>query len=76
MLANCDLPLPVLDSDDTIYEYVVGENGDWEHWKNRVSLAYGEEVYGKDNNENEREKDRHRVKERERGRGGRWMRIC
>ncbi|KAK3724620.1 hypothetical protein RRG08_041104 [Elysia crispata] len=36
MQSNCDLPLPKLEDDDTIYEYVVGENGDWEHWKSRV----------------------------------------
>ncbi|KAI8792083.1 dynein heavy chain 5, axonemal [Biomphalaria glabrata] len=33
---NCNLPLPKLNNDDTIYEYVVSETGEWEHWKSRV----------------------------------------
>ena len=30
------LPLPKCEGEDTIFEFVVAENGDWEHWKNRV----------------------------------------
>ncbi|XP_046353935.2 dynein axonemal heavy chain 5-like isoform X1 [Haliotis rufescens] len=30
------LPLPPVSGEDTIYEFVVGENGDWEHWAGRV----------------------------------------
>ena len=31
------LPLPPAQGEDTIFEYVVGESGEWEHWANRVS---------------------------------------
>ncbi|KAK3576985.1 hypothetical protein CHS0354_005992 [Potamilus streckersoni] len=41
---NSSLPLPPAKGDDTIFEYVVGENGDWEHWSGRVP----EYVYPKD----------------------------
>lgn len=37
MVENCKLPLPKVSGEDTIFEYVVGENGEWEHWNNRVS---------------------------------------
>ena len=30
------LPLPTLDGDNTIFEYLVNEAGEWEHWANRV----------------------------------------
>ncbi|KAK3097645.1 hypothetical protein FSP39_011696 [Pinctada imbricata] len=34
---NCkDLPLPPSEGEDTFYEYMVGENGNWEHWSKRV----------------------------------------
>lgn len=36
LLDNSDLPLPELTGDDTIYEYVVGQAGDWVHWMTRV----------------------------------------
>ena len=32
-----DLPLPPVEGDDTIFEFVVAENGDWQHWAGRVS---------------------------------------
>ena len=31
------LPLPVTKGDDTIFEYVVNDAGEWEHWEERVS---------------------------------------
>jgi len=30
------LPLPELEEDDTIFEFMVGDNGEWEHWEGRV----------------------------------------
>ncbi|XP_021362874.1 dynein heavy chain 5, axonemal-like isoform X1 [Mizuhopecten yessoensis] len=36
MQTNGNLPLPTLAEDDTIFEYMVGENGQWEHWSGRV----------------------------------------
>ncbi|KAL5009928.1 hypothetical protein ScPMuIL_012233 [Solemya velum] len=33
---NSTLPLPPADGDDTLFEYVVGEKGQWEHWSTRV----------------------------------------
>ena len=32
-----NLPLPPVEGEDTIFEYVVNPSGDWEHWRNRVS---------------------------------------
>ncbi|ELU05307.1 hypothetical protein CAPTEDRAFT_162628 [Capitella teleta] len=31
-----DLPLPTCEGDDTIFEYVSTDNGQWEHWRERV----------------------------------------
>lgn len=31
-----NLPLPPASGDDTIFEYMVGETGDWEHWSGLV----------------------------------------
>lgn len=39
-----NLDLPRIKGDETIFEYVVSETGDWEHWNNRVT-SY---VYPKD----------------------------
>ncbi|XP_070190341.1 dynein axonemal heavy chain 5-like isoform X2 [Littorina saxatilis] len=36
LVSNCSLPLPETEGEDTIFEYVVGENGEWEHWASRV----------------------------------------
>ena len=36
MQKNSSLPLPKLEGDDTIFEYVVSETGQWEHWNGRV----------------------------------------
>ena len=36
LLANSKLPFPTLNGDDTIYEYMVNEKGEWEHWSMRV----------------------------------------
>ncbi len=33
---NRGLDLPKIKGDETIFEYVVAENGEWEHWNNRV----------------------------------------
>jgi len=30
------LPLPAASGEDTIFEYVVGDKGTWEHWQSRV----------------------------------------
>lgn len=32
-----NLDLPKIKGDETIFEYVVAENGEWEHWNNRVT---------------------------------------
>ena len=32
------LKLPAADGQDTIFEYLVNEQGEWEHWSERVSL--------------------------------------
>jgi dynein heavy chain, axonemal len=37
LVEKATLDLPKLKSDETIFEYVVGESGEWEHWNNRVS---------------------------------------
>jgi dynein heavy chain len=34
------LPLPNCDGDDTIFEFVVNEQGQWEHWRERVSRDF------------------------------------
>ena len=31
-----NLPLPPAEGDDTIFEFVVNQEGDWEHWSVRV----------------------------------------
>ena len=31
------LKLPPADGQDTIFEYLVNEQGEWEHWSERVS---------------------------------------
>lgn len=33
------LPLPSATGEDTIFEYVVGDKGTWEHWQSRVNNA-------------------------------------
>lgn len=33
------LPLPPASGEDTIFEFVVDEKGQWEHWKNRVRMT-------------------------------------
>lgn len=33
---DSNLPLPSCEGEDTIFEFVVSDSGDWEHWKNRV----------------------------------------
>ncbi len=33
---DAKLPLPPTDGDDTIFEYLVNEQGQWEHWADRV----------------------------------------
>ena len=37
LASNCTLPLPPAEGEDTFFEYVVGETGEWEHWTSRVS---------------------------------------
>ena len=32
------LDLPKIKGEETIFEYLVSENGEWEHWNNRVPL--------------------------------------
>lgn len=32
-----DLNLPPSKNEETIFEYLVNEQGEWEHWYNRVS---------------------------------------
>jgi dynein heavy chain len=39
-MENCTLPLPPCEGDDTIFEYVVGEDGQWEHWSKRVRSSF------------------------------------
>jgi len=31
-----NLPLPPASGEDTIFEFVVDDKGQWEHWQNRV----------------------------------------
>jgi hypothetical protein len=33
------LPLPVTRGEDTIYEYMVENSGQWEHWQHRVCVT-------------------------------------
>ena len=37
---DLNLPLPPSDADNTFYEFMVSENGQWEHWSERV-CTYG-----------------------------------
>ena len=38
LAADANLPMPkITDGDDTIFEFVVNEKGNWEHWADRVS---------------------------------------
>jgi dynein heavy chain len=37
LIEKKNLDLPKIKGDETIFEYVVAENGDWEHWNNRVT---------------------------------------
>ena len=32
------LNLPLVEGQDTIFEYLVNEQGEWEHWSQRVSF--------------------------------------
>ena len=32
-----NLPLPPAEGEDTIFEYLVNGQGEWEHWSNRVA---------------------------------------
>ena len=34
--SNSSLNLPKCEGEDTIFEFVVGESGQWEHWSGRV----------------------------------------
>ena len=34
-----DLKLPPVKNEETIFEYLVNEQGEWEHWYNRVSIV-------------------------------------
>jgi len=34
---DSQLPLPAAAGEDTIFEYVVGDKGTWEHWQSRVT---------------------------------------
>ncbi|CAI9729037.1 dynein heavy chain 5, axonemal-like [Octopus vulgaris] len=34
---NCSLSLPDVDDDNTIFEYLVSEQGTWQHWSEKVS---------------------------------------
>ncbi|XP_076466904.1 dynein axonemal heavy chain 5-like [Babylonia areolata] len=36
LMSSSSLPLPPTEGEETIFEYVVGENGEWEHWAKRV----------------------------------------
>lgn len=33
-----DLKLPPVKNEETIFEYLVNEQGEWEHWYNRVRI--------------------------------------
>jgi len=35
-----NLPLPPSSGEDTIFEFVVDDKGQWEHWNNRVFVAF------------------------------------
>ena len=37
---DSDLPLPPVQDDETIFEYVVDDNGEWEHWNNRYENIF------------------------------------
>jgi dynein heavy chain, axonemal len=37
LIEKATLDMPKLKGDETIFEYVVDEKGEWEHWNNRVS---------------------------------------
>jgi dynein heavy chain len=41
-----DLNLPPVKNDETIFEYLVNEQGAWEHWYNRVSKRKCLELVG------------------------------
>jgi dynein heavy chain len=32
------LPLPPASGEDTIFEFVVSDKGQWEHWQTRVNI--------------------------------------
>ena len=36
MQHESNLPLPAVSGDETIYEFVANENGQWQHWDERV----------------------------------------
>ena len=36
MAHESNLPLPPASEEDTIFEFVVHDKGQWEHWNNRV----------------------------------------
>lgn len=38
LMGNGKLPLPKCGVDDTIFEYMVNEQGDWAHWESKVPL--------------------------------------
>jgi len=35
-----NLPLPPTSGEDTIFEFVVDDKGQWEHWNNRVCSVF------------------------------------
>ena len=39
-----NLDLPSIKGEETIFEYLVGENGEWQHWNSRVT----DYIYSKD----------------------------
>ncbi len=39
-----DLKLPAVKNEETIFEYLVNEQGEWEHWYNRVSRESAENL--------------------------------
>jgi dynein heavy chain len=40
LFQKAQLNLPKIKGDETIFEFLVSENGEWEHWNNRVPLYH------------------------------------
>ena len=44
---NCELDMPPVEGLDTIFEYMVNEEGKWQHWSERVRLECEGEAWGR-----------------------------